>query len=335
MLMIRPARLLLALLLALFLAACASRPQPEPVPPPAEIGSYLGETRLDSWVNPDGLNIFGRYWLPDGTAPRGVVLLIHGTTMHSGLYDEFGRYLASHGYAVYGTDLQGWGRSDGIGPRGDVFNHDKYVTDVAMIVQRLHAEFPDLPVFGFGESLGGTVALLGQIQRRLFFDGMVLSAPGYKPNPSLLGIRAPEIPVRWGMQTVGWWGEKFEHWPLAPANLGLRMIVHDKGVLKQMLHDPYVSHNWLPARYVTALMESNKFLTARIEMLSVPVLVLQGDKDELIPMYASEEIVRRSISPDKKLIVYKGAGHALMLQKERYEAMIDIRRWLDDRTAPR
>ena len=38
---------------------------------------------------------------------------------------------------------------------------------------------------------------------------------------------------------------------------------------------------------------------------------------------------------DKTLRVVKGMGHAIMLQPERYEAMVGIGKWLDDRTAPR
>ncbi len=332
MLPIRSIRLV-AVLLALFLAACASN-RPAPAPPPDEIAAFVGEEREDAFVNQDGLKIFGRFWLPV-SEPRAVVVLIHGTAMHSGLYDEFGRYLATKNYLVYGIDLQGWGRSDGIGPRGDVYNHDKYVSDIGIMIDQLRAEYPNRPVFGFGESLGGTVALLGQVQRRVFFDGLILSAPGYKPNPKLLFMRPPAILANWGLSTVAWWGSHFERWPLLPTNLGLRMIVHDKQVQKLMLADPYVTHTWLPAHYVTTLAEANRFLKQRIEMIHVPLFVLQGSKDELIPMSSAEEIAHHTLSRDTRLKVYKGAGHALMLQPQRYEAMIDIGKWLDDRTSPR
>lgn len=327
---LRYARLLVVLFLALLVTACAGKP-PAVAEAPPEILSYNGDTREDTFVNPDGLTIFGRYWLPVG-GTRAVVLLIHGTTMHSGLYDDLGRYLAAHGYAVYGIDLQGWGRSDGIGPRGDVYNHDKYVTDVALVLERLRAEFPDRPVFAFGESLGGTVALLGQVQRRTFFDGLILSAPGYKPNIKLLFFRAPEMINNWGLSTVAWWGTKFERWPLIHSDVGLYMVVKDKELRRQMLDDPYVSHNWLPARYVTALVEANKFLVPRIETVNVPILAIHGDRDTLIPVSSSRELTTRTLSRDTRLVIYEGMGHAAMLQPHRYQAMMDIRRWLDLRT---
>lgn len=334
MLPIRYFRIVAVLLLALFIAACAGN-RPVPTPAPDDILSYSGEIREDSFVNPDGLNIFGRYWLPQGD-PRAVVILLHGTIMHSGLYDEMGRYLAARGYVVYGMDMQGWGRSDGIGKRGDVFNHDKYVTDVGLVLDRLRAEYPDRPVFGYGESLGGTVLLLGQAQKRVFFDGLILSAPGYKPNLRLPGgFHAPDIAVDWALGTAGWVGGKFSNWPLVWSNMGLRYIVRDPSILNQLLEDPYVTHTWLPARYLTALVDANKYLEKRVENVNVPMFILHGDKDELIPVSSSKELVQRTLGRDKHLKVFKGMGHAVMLQPERYEAMIEIGQWMDNRTAPR
>lgn len=327
--------LLAGLLLALFITGCAGKPRPDLIPPPDEIATYVGELRDDSFVNPDGLNIYGRYWLPTTNA-RAVVVLLHGTTMHSGLYDEFGRFLAARGYVVYGMDLQGWGRSDGIGPRGDVYNHDKYVTDVGLVIDRMRAEYPDVPIFGFGESLGGLVGLLGQVQRRTFFDGLILSAPAYKPNIRLpMGFHAPEIFNNWGLSLAGWWGTKCARCPTLSSNLGLRYIIKDDAMQEQLLDDPYVSHNWLPARYITGIVEANKFLTERIEVINVPLYILHGDKDQLVPVASAEEIILRTLSRDKRMKIFKGMGHAVMLQPERYEAMVGIGKWLDDRTAPR
>lgn len=332
---LRLSRLLVVLLLALFVAACASRPPADLPGPPDEIRTFSGEVREDNFVNPDGLNIFGRYWLPTGE-PRAAVVLVHGTVMHSGLYDEFGRYLAARGYVVYGIDLQGWGRSDGIGPRGDVYNYDKYVTDVALVIDRLRTEYPGVPVFGFGESLGGGVILLGQVQRRTFFDGLLLSAPAYKPRPGLGVIRPPEIINNWGLSTAAWFGRKFPRMPspIIANRLTLSFLVKDKEIVRAMRKDPYVAHNPLPARYVSALAEAIQFIQRNVEIINVPMIVIHGDKDILIPVSSSEELTSRTLSRDTTLAVYKGMNHAALLQPERYQAMIHFRRWLDLRTAP-
>lgn len=331
---VRYFRVLAVLFLALLVAACASKPLAVP-DAPKEIFSYQGEIKESSFVNEDGYHIFGVTWAPT-SRPRAAIVLVHGTITHSGLYDEMGRYLAARGYLVYGIDLQGWGRSEGIGPRGDVFNYDKYVTDVGVVVDRLRAEYPGLPVFGFGESLGGGVVLLGQVQKRAFFDGLVLSAPAFKPNPGLGWIHLPEIFNDWGLSTVAWFGEKIPRAPLPiMANrYTMGVIVKDKEVARRMAEDPYVVHSLLPARYVSALVEATDFLRQHIESINVPMLVIHGDEDPLIPVSSSRELTTRTMSRDTILAVYEGMGHGALMQPHRYRAMMDIRRWLDLRTPP-
>lgn len=328
----RSLRLFLALLLAIVIAGCAGKAV-TPLPPPPEVAAWTGQVRLDSWTNPDGLAIHGRYWLP-AQAPRAVVVLVHGTAMHAGLYDELGRYLAARDYVVYGIDLQGWGQSDGIGARGDVLNHDSYVTDVAILSERLRAEFPGKPLFLFGESLGGTVLLLGKAERRLHSDGLILSAPGYKPHPGMLGLRAPAILNDWAMSSAAWFAGKFETLPAIHSDLGLRLVVNDRKVLEQMLEDPYVTHGFLPARYVSALVEANNFIEPRLEMVNVPLLVLQGKRDELIAPASAHEVYKRALVRDKEFHLFDQMGHAIMLQQERYEGMVLVGEWLDQRTLP-
>lgn len=333
MLPARFARMLFVLLLGLSITACAGKRLADLPAAPEEIASYSGEIVDDNFVNDEGLSIFGRFWYPT-SSPRAAVVLVHGTIMHSGLYDEFGRYLAARGYVVYGIDLQGWGRSDGIGPRGDVYNYDKYVSDVSLVIDRLREVYPNVPVFGFGESLGGAVVMLGQVQRRAFFDGLLLSAPAYKPRPGFGVLRPPEIINNWGLATAGWFGSKFPRMPtpIVANRLTLPLMVKDKDVARSMLHDPYVTHSLLPARYISALHEAVSFLQRNIEVINVPMLVIHGDKDLLIPVSSSRELTTRTLSRDATLAVYKGMHHAAMLQPHRYQAMIDFRRWLDLRT---
>ncbi|MFP5383367.1 MAG: lysophospholipase [Gammaproteobacteria bacterium] len=335
MLPARFTRLLAVLLLGLLVTACANRQLAELPTVPDEVITYAGDVVEDNFVNPDGLNIFGRYWLPV-TPPRAAVVLVHGTIMHSGLYDEFGRYLAARGYVVYGIDLQGWGRSDGIGPRGDVYNYDKYVSDVALVIDRLRIEYPGIPVFGFGESLGGAVVLLGQVQRRSFFDGLLLSAPAFKPRPGFGVMRPPEIINDWGLSMAGWFGKKFPRMPtpIVANRLTMGIMVKDKEVARAMVRDPYVTHSLLPARYISALNEAIKFLQQHIEVINVPMLVIHGNKDILVPVSSSRELTTRTLSRDTTLAVYEGMHHAAMIQPHRYQAMMDFRRWLDLRTTP-
>src|SRR5688500_4933889 len=66
----------------------------------------------DQFQGVGGLKIFTRAWRP-ATSPRGVVVIVHGFTSHSGQYMWAADQLVAGGYAVYALDHRGRGKSDG------------------------------------------------------------------------------------------------------------------------------------------------------------------------------------------------------------------------------
>jgi alpha-beta hydrolase superfamily lysophospholipase len=57
-------------------------------------------------------NIYFQSWLPE-TEPKAVLLIVHGLAEHSGRYMNIVNYFVPLGYAVYGMDHPGHGKSDG------------------------------------------------------------------------------------------------------------------------------------------------------------------------------------------------------------------------------
>jgi len=72
----------------------------------------------------------------------------------------------------------GHGRSDGLINYVPDFN--RLVSDTAEYFDLLHAKFPRLRRFLYGESMGGAVALLVARARPSMYSGAVLSAPMVK-----------------------------------------------------------------------------------------------------------------------------------------------------------
>ena len=58
------------------------------------------------------MKIYYQSWLPE-SEPRAVLLIAHGLTEHSGRYMNVVNYFVPKGYAVYGLDHTGHGRSKG------------------------------------------------------------------------------------------------------------------------------------------------------------------------------------------------------------------------------
>lgn len=323
----------LVLLLAVsFLAACSAKLQPIPYQAPTDVQHRM---ELQPGMT-NKMSLFGQMWLPQSQAPQAILLLVHGTAEHSGLFAPLAETLARAGYGVYGLDLQGWGRSPGYKKRmGSIKSHDDYVRDVAATYITLRRQYPGLPIYGVGESLGGTVLLRGQLTGVLNFTGLIMSGPGYRPNPSLLGIRGPAFAARLGLWSAGLFGDFFPNWPTIPTNLGIRMAICSPDVQKRMLKDPYVSHQWLPASYLSGLADSQPIISDNLDHLDFPFLIIHGEKDSLIPRSSSEEIIRRSKTRDKQLSIIPKGCHANFIETPSWpqaaKLMID---WLKPRTQP-
>jgi acylglycerol lipase len=88
------------------------------------------------------LRLFGQWWAAQRKAKRAIVLLAHGTVLHSGFYAPWASELTKHGYAVFGIDLRGWGQSQGYGRRGNVGNYDDYVEDLTLARREIRRASP-------------------------------------------------------------------------------------------------------------------------------------------------------------------------------------------------
>ncbi|GFR44681.1 hypothetical protein Agub_g5978, partial [Astrephomene gubernaculifera] len=65
--------------------------------------------------NAQGLKLFVRHWHPKPggkSGVRGVVVMVHGLTMHSGAFSRVAMQLVAQGLAVVSYDQQGHGLSD-------------------------------------------------------------------------------------------------------------------------------------------------------------------------------------------------------------------------------
>ena len=121
-------------------------------------------------------------WLPDKLAPRGIVQISHGIAEYVRRYDGFARFLALKGFLVVGNDHLGHGGSYS-GDRDKGFFAEKggwsmVVRDMNTLRERTMREYPDVPYFLFGHSMGSFLARTYLIQYPGTLTGCVLSGTG-------------------------------------------------------------------------------------------------------------------------------------------------------------
>src|SRR3954454_14751212 len=110
-----------------------------------------------TFTDADGVEIFYRSW-PRRDA-KAVVLVAHGASEHSGRYDRFARALNDAGYAAYGIDHRGHGRtsaSTGVGRTGPG-GGTRLLDHMQALVEIIGDEVPAAPVIVFGHSMGSMI----------------------------------------------------------------------------------------------------------------------------------------------------------------------------------
>ncbi|HVL01778.1 MAG TPA: alpha/beta fold hydrolase [Dongiaceae bacterium] len=326
--MLRKRSVLLHCLFCLLLAGCASAPPK--TDPPLERREGYSEHRIQ---NHQGLQLFVRRWDP-AAAPKANVVILHGTALHSGLYEPVAQRLTAAGYRVYAYDMQGWGRSSGFGAAGFVTHFYDYADDLMVLLDTIKRNNPGVPNFVMGESLGGTVALYAALKDRTLCDGIITSAAGYKPNPKLLGVRAPGFVASMGLSMAQLGGAVLPEMPAVESDTGIRLVVEDDAVEEQLLQDPYVAHGWLPTAYASTLADAMDYIEPNLKELDKPILLLHGERDMLVPLSSSYEIYRTVASTEKDIRVYK-SPHTVLLEGARDQAVDDVILFLDRNTAAR
>lgn len=259
----------------------------------------------------------GQYWQSwSGQAPAGLVIVVHGVHEHSGRYRWVAERLVAAGYDVYAVDHPGHGQSPG--HRGNITSMAATVNGVDAVTRLAAERVPGVPVFVYGHSLGGLIALqylTGTPDDRV--RGGIISAPALDTSAATPAQRrlAPLVSA------------------LAP-NLGLLeldldAISRDPEVVRAYRADPLNYLGKMTARTGAELMMTAAAMPGRLRGLTLPLFVLHGGADRLVPPAASDVVRENAGSKDLTVKIYEGLYHEPHNEPERDQVLADIVSWLD------
>ncbi len=99
-------------------------------------------------------------WLPEGK-PTGIVVLVHGMAEYIERYEELAAFLCDRGYLVTGEDLLGHGQTaeskDDLGYFCEQDPATVLVRDVHRLKKTVQSEYPGIPIFILGHSMGSFI----------------------------------------------------------------------------------------------------------------------------------------------------------------------------------
>ena len=238
-------------------------------------------------ISSDGNLLKGGAFVPDG-ADRSVVLL-HGIPSAAPPDpDDTGYGGLARTFAEAGW-VAGWADMRAVRDSEGYFSIEGWVTDVAAIVGAVRGLKPTSFLALVGSSAGGAVSTVA-VQRGVAVDALALLA----------------APAAW---------VSFAAHPVA----GLTRITQEAGmqVAPQVMEDPT---DWAAEFDRVTTVDS-------IAGVSVPVLVLHGDADDVVPVDHSGDIAAKASHAELHII--KGGGHQLRRDERALQVLMQ---WLEGLT---
>jgi alpha-beta hydrolase superfamily lysophospholipase len=109
-------------------------------------------------------------------------------------------------------------------------------------------------------------------------------------------------------------------------------VSRDPAVVTDYDNDPLNYHGKLAARTVNELASAIAGFPDAVSRMTLPMLVMHGTGDRIVPPVATDMIEQRAASGDLTVIRYDGLYHELLNEPERDRVAGDIANWLDAHT---
>jgi pimeloyl-ACP methyl ester carboxylesterase len=249
-----------------------------------------------------------------------VVVLVHGLGGSHLNWDLLAPLLQPHA-RVLAIDLPGFGRSEPGGRRATVQANVR-------VLERFLAEVAGEPAVLVGNSMGGMISLLTTASAPGAVRGLVLVDPALPGGRRVLD---PVVALQFALYAVPFVGERFlwlrrqRYSPMARVRETLELCGVDPDAVPAEVLDRSVTLleeredvDGMDKAFLAAARSLLKILVdprryrAAMAGVAVPVLLLHGDRDRLVPVAAARDIASRH--PAWRYVELPGVGHVPQLQ---------------------
>ncbi len=293
----------------------------------------------------DNINIV--YYKHTAEKPKANIIIVHGMAEHAQRYDNFAYFLTENSFNVYAYDQRGHGKTAGnIDKQGffaDKNGWKKVTADLKKMIEIVKADYPDLPVFLLGHSMGTFVTRTYIADYEDSVRGVILS--GTTGSAGLLGkigIALTNIIMLFKKKdspsplmdslSFGDFNKAFK-----PNRTKFDWLSRDEKQVDKYVNDPYCGAVFSVGFYndmMKGLEYVNKPETANKVRKDLPLYLFAGDKDpvskngkqvkEVFEMYKNAGI------KDISMKLYEGARHETLNETNRDEVYNDVLSWLSN-----
>ncbi|OSD07714.1 lysophospholipase [Trametes coccinea BRFM310] len=285
----------------------------------------------------DGVQFYTRTY--PAASPRAVLLLVHGFAEHIGRYEWAHARCAHNGITVFAFDQRGFGRTaldSAHKSKGSSYGKTdlhSQMRDIEWWLQHLRNEYPSLPIFAMGHSMGGALVLAFATRSTPppAKDSVALLSGVIASSPLVLQHVSTSRPLRFLVDQLS----KIFPNLLFDASLPNQYLSRDPEVMSALESDPLVMQKG-SLKCLSDMLNAGESLYKHDYQnwpSDLPVIFLHGDADKVTSYKASREFFDKLQAKDKNFETIKDAFHELVHEpkgvKERF--MDDCISWILER----
>jgi acylglycerol lipase len=261
--------------------------------------------------------IYHQCWLPE-CGPKAVLMIVHGLGEHSGRYVNVVNHFVPMGFAVYGMDHPGHGKSHGTRKYVDTF--EDFIDNVKAYFDRIQGWQAGKPIFLVGHSMGGLISAVYLLDHQAGLNGAILSGPSVKipgnvsPVTVFIGKMLVALMPRLGLLKT------------APEG-----VSRDPAVVQAYMDDPLVYKGKTTVRLAAEMLKAMQRVSGEAAKITLPMLILQGGADWIVDPAGAKMLYDSVSSADKEIKIYDGLYHEIYNEPEHPQVLRDVERWIEAR----
>jgi non-heme chloroperoxidase len=259
------------------------------------------QTDMPTITTPDGVEIYYKDW---GTGQP--VVFSHGWPLSADDWDKQMMFFLNHGYRVIAHDRRGHGRSTQTADGNDM---DHYADDLAALTG--HLDLRDAVHVGHSTGGGEVIRYLGRHGESRVAKAAILSAvpPLMVRTPANPGGLAKEVFDGYQVQVATNRAQFYYDVPEGPFyGYNRPGAKPSKGVIGNWWRQGMIGG--AKAQYDSIVAFSQTDFTEDLKKITVPVLVMHGDDDQIVP-YADSAPLTAKLLRNGTLKTYKGFPHGM------------------------
>lgn len=290
----------------------------------------------------DQTRFFVKKWYKSNHKPKAIVQLSHGMVEHIQRYDDFARFLVDNDIFVYGNDHRGHGETGinqgKLGYFSDQNGFEKVTNDLYEVTKIIKKEYPSVPLFLFGHSMGSFIVRKYIQSYSHHIDGIILSGTGFFPKLTTTTgqFLASLLPANEQSHIMNYLAFGSYQKNIKNAQTKFDWLTRDKLAVQAYLDDPLTGY--VPtARFFYDLMDGLrdihlKKLNQTIRK-DLPILFLSGDADPVGNYSRGAWKVAKHYQKlgieDIQMMIFDDGRHELLHELNKMDVYEQTLKWLN------